>query len=127
MAVISNDTATKMVEYEKIIHTQKTYEVLPDSGNTKAFLVDVLLWCITINEIEAEQQRTVEKWLLETVTPKLRDIMTLVEKVDNISSEITLKNDNDDSCSVMIDKEFREDMIYGVIGYGQLSKPKNSF
>ena len=86
MAVISNDTATKMAEYKKTIPAQKTYEVLPDSGNTKAFLVEVILWRITINEIEAEQQRTVEKWLLEMVTPNLRDIMTLVEKVDNISS-----------------------------------------
>ena len=94
MGVISNDTATKMAEYEITAPAQLNSIILPDSGTTRAFLVEILIWWLEIpNEIvkHPKDKRIVSAWPYDDKFPTLPDIMTVINNIDNISSYVKQK------------------------------------
>ena len=120
MAVFSNDTAMKMAEYKKTTPPI----ILPDSGTTRAFLVEILIWWLEIpNEIvkHPKEKRIVSAWPYDDKFPTLPDIMTIINNIDDISSYVKQKQDRNGNSMVSIEHTYYEDMTDGVIGYGEIS------
>ena len=134
MAVISNDTATKMVEYEKTYPPPMSQEdnypydylLLRDSGINRSLLVEVLMWRLG-NENKlfyAQLKLTVSKWPFDAIPPSLQDILSIIEEIEDLHYFIKGRKDEHNFLIVSWDKDDHENMIYRVIGYGQLSEPK---
>ena len=134
MAVISNDTATKMAEYEKTYpgpmsqddNDPYDYLLLRDSGINKSLLVEVLMWRLGIENklFYAQLKLTVRKWPFDAIPPSLQDILSIIEEIEDLHYFIKGRKDENGFLIVSWDKDDYEDMIYRVIGYGQLSEPK---
>ena len=124
MAVISNDAATKMAEYEKATPAQLNSIILPDSGTTRAFLVEILFWWLEIPiEIlkHSKEKRIVSAWPYDDKLPTLPDIMIVINNIDDISSYVKQKQDKNGNSIVAIEDTYYEDMTDGVIGYGEIT------
>ena len=129
MAVISNDTATKMAEYEKTNPAPMSqddnypydYLLLRDSGITKSLLVEVLMWRLR-NENKlfyAQLKLTVSKWPFDAIPPSLQDILSIIEEIEDLHYFIKGRKDENGFLIVSWDRDDYENMLYGVIGYGK--------
>ena len=134
MAVVLNNTATKMAEYEKTNPAPMSqddnypydYLLLRDSGITKSLLVEILMGRLE-NENKlfyAQLKLTVSKWPFDAIPPSLQDILSIIEEIEDLHYFIKGRKDENGFLIVSWDKDHYQDMIYRVIGYGQLFEPK---